>query len=649
MAAEMIYLDFETRSTLELKRVGAWKYSLHPDTEVLCMGYKHEIRPGRAYATNLITSFGTPIIPENQPVKAHNAGFEYAIWHNIMVPRYGWPRIPAEQWFCSAAQAAYHGLPRKLEDAAQALGLDVQKDAEGSRLMKQMSKPRPQWKKTGEGPKWFEDDERLERLYEYCKRDVEVEYALSQALDELPQTERRIWMLDQVINRRGIYCDVELAQSAITIIEDLEDKACAELRELTDGEISTPGQTDKIIDWLVGENLAIPNMQALIVEEFLQRDDLTPKARRILEIRQLHSKASTKKYQAMLESADDDQRMRGLLLYHGAHTSRWTGKRVQPTNFIYPKFSRSEVEHLIIPAIKNHDIEQLEFLFGDPINPLSSALRATMCAAPGKDLIAADYAGIENRVLLWRAVDTVALAKKRAGIDLYVDMACAIFGCKYDELKTLVNKSNTDAVFKRFVGKRAVLGAGYQMGAPRFRAQCAEKGVEIDEELAEKTIRAYRRKYNKIAQYWYRLNDLALERTGPFSMKGKFLQFKMKSGALLNYYDPRITTNRFGEPTLSYMGVDAVSRKWVRMDTYGGKLTENEIQKLSRDIMVGGMMRAEAARYPIIFNVYDELIAEVDKDFGSVDEFVGLLCQQPPWAEGCPISAEGWRGERYRK
>jgi DNA polymerase len=643
----MIYIDFETRSELDLKKVGAWKYSLHPSTEVMCLAARREVPSDLI----LLIDFDLETLEyAGENIEAHNAFFEFAIWHNILVPRYGWPAIPEDRWYCSAAKAAYHGLPRKLEEACLALDLDTQKDMEGSRLMKQMAKPRPKWKKTGKGPKWFEDEDQLERLYAYCEGDVAAEYALSQALDDLPKMERKIWLLDQTINRRGVYCDVELAQSAVEIIEILEDKAKIELREITEGRVSTPGQRDKILYWLINENsIFLPNMQAKTIEEALGRDDLTPKARKVLEIRQLHSKASTKKYQAMLNAADEDQRMRDLLMYHGAHTSRWTGKRVQPTNFFTPKFGRSFIEHLIIPEIKDHNIEMLEFLCGDPLTPLSSTLRATMCAAPGKDLIGADYAGIENRVLLWRVGDLEALDKINRGVDLYIDMACLIFGCKYEDLKALVNKGDLEGTFKRSVGKRAVLGAGYQMGPPRFQAQCAEYGTEIDMELAERTIQAYRQKYRKIVRHWWKINDQAIKKTGPFSVDKKFLKFKMKSGAVLNYYDPELTLNRFHEPALSYMMVDSGTRKWVRTETYGGKLTENEIQKLSRDIMVLGMMRAEAAGYPIIFNVYDELVAEVDKGFGSIEEFVSLLCQRPSWAKTCPISAEGWRGERYRK
>lgn len=665
----MIYIDFETRSELDLLSVGAWKYSCHPSTEIICMAFKIIEEPAEILAIDEINKRWDDItkdyldycdsnelkrqfieyIIELGNFEAHNAFFEFAIWHNILVQRYQWPAIPDDHWYCSAAKAAYHGLPRKLEDVALALDLVNKKDNEGHRLMLQMSKPRSTWKKHGRGSKWFEDEKRLNRLYQYCKQDVETEYELSCALDELPKTERKLWLLDQKINRRGIYCDVELAKSAVSIIETLETDANKELYEITDGMVSTPGQIDKIIDWLVGENIGIPNLQAPVVSEFLERDDLTPRARRVLEIRQLHARSATDKYYAMIEGADDDNRLRDLLFYYGAHTGRWTGKRVQPTNMYTPVFSQSEIEYIIVDAIKRRDIDELTWLFGDPIVPLSSALRATICAKPGYDLIGADYDGIEACVLLWRVGDTEALEKIRNGIDLYVDLASIIYQIDYEELIYLIKKKDKDAIFKRTVGKTTFLSAIYQVGATTLKKRFDKYKIEVDDLFTEKLIYIFRQKYKKIVNHWYWLNDCAIEKKGPFSIKNKFLQFQLPSGRKLQYYDPELTLNRFHRPALSYMAIDSASKKWRREQTYGGKLTENETQATSRDIMIMGMLRAENAGYPIIFNVYDELIAEIHKSFGSIDEFVSLLCKGSKWTKGCPISAEGWRGKRYRK
>jgi DNA polymerase len=652
----MIYIDFETRSELEIQNVGAWKYSCHPSTKIYCMAYKIDTIPTDIFIREEINQIWDDLkfpddtddtknmfidhISKFEKLEAHNAFFEYAIWHNIMVARYNWPVIPEDRWYCSAAKAAYHGLPRKLDDVCLALNLDVKKDKEGSRLMKQMCKPRPKWKKTKQGPKWFEDDEKLKRLYEYCKQDVRAEYALSQALDDLPRTERKLWLLDQKINRRGIFCDYDVANSAITIIETLETNANLELHQITDGLVSTPNQTAKILDWLVRENLELPNMQAPTVTEALERTDLTPNARRVLEIRQLHGKASTKKFSAMKDRADViDQRIRDTLLYHGAHTGRWTGIGIQPQNYYRPDFERSEIELLAIPAILRHDTDELKFLFGSPITPLSSSLRSTLCAAPGYDLIGADYTSIEARTLLWLVKDTDALKLIEQGIDLYIDMAASIYGVPYGQ----VTKA------QRQLGKTAILGLGYGMGVDKFFQTCLNFGIEIDYSLAEKTVSIYRKKYRKVVRYWWKINQHAINATGPFSKHDRFLQLKLPSGRPLHYYDPELTLNRFHNPALSYMSVNSTTRKWEREETYGGKLTENIVQAIARDIMAVGMLRAEKARYPIVMTVHDEVVAEVPRGFGSINEFVDLLCQKEQWYKDCPVSAEGWRGRRYRK
>lgn len=636
----MIYIDFETRSELDIKSVGAWKYSCHPSTEVLCIAsFNPEYSQIDLFRKEKL-NISLPLFKPGESFEAHNAFFEYAIWHNIMVSRYGWPVVPEDQWYCSAAKAAYHGLPRKLEDAGKALNLDVQKDAEGSRLMLQMSKPRPNWKKTGKSPKWFEDKARLERLYEYCKQDVRAEYALSQALDDLPRTERKLWLLDQKINRRGIYCDVELANSAIEIIETLEADANLELHRITDGMVSTPNQRDRILTWLADECYRPEDLTADTVEWELKNGRLTPNARRVLEIRQLHSKASTKKFTAMIDRADEiDWRIRDTLFFHGAHTGRWTGTGIQPQNYYRPDFERPEIELLAIPAILRHDADELEFLFGSPITPLSSSLRATLCAAPGHDLIGADYASIEARVLLWLVKDKDALELIEQGIDLYVDMAAAIYGIPSEQ----VTKA------QRQLGKTAILGLGYGMGVDKFFSTCSNFGIKIDYFLAEKTVSIYRQKYRKVVRFWWQINQHAINTTGPFSKHGRFLQLRLPSGRPLHYCDPELTLNRFHEPALSYMSINPRTQKWEREETYGGKLTENMVQAISRDIMALGMLRAENAGYPIVMTVHDEVVAEVSKEFGSVDEFVHLFCQKEKWYKDCPVSAEGWRGERYRK
>lgn len=659
MTEAHLTIDFETRSEIDIRKVGAWLYSMHPSTEVLCMAQKAGDTPVKLLSPDLFyvhsKSKVRTVLGDYFTLEAHNAGFEYAIWHNIMCKRFNWPQISVDRWSCSAAKAASYGLPRSLDGASRAMGLATQKDMSGHRLMLKMCKPRTKWRKTGEGEKWHEDSDDLNRLYEYCKTDVETEYELSSALKPLPSFEKKIWALDQVINRRGISCDLGLVHSAIKMIAALEGDAKDEIFDLTDGEVGSLGQVAKIIEFLHNtfDYFDIENLQAETVEELL-KGHLYPKAKRILELRQLHSKASTKKYKAMLARSDAAGKIRDTLMYHGAHTGRWAGMGIQPHNYLKPVFDRLSIENLAIPAIKAGYVDELSLMFGSPMDALASSLRASLCAADGKTLIGADYSAIEARVLLWLVNDEAALDLYYSGECLYRDMASRIYNKPINE----ITKEQRD------LGKRAVLGLGYQMGPPRFKSSCWEYGkVKVDLFFAKKVVKIYRDRYVKVKDFWKDVNRSAInavkiksneyyhavgDKGLGFEYKPPFLYCHLPSGRKLAYKDPSLYLGKYDKVALRYWGVDSKTRKWTRQDTYGGKLVENIVQATARDIMAEGMLRAEAADYPIVLTVHDEVIAEPTRD-KTVEEFVDLLTEVPEWAEGCPIDAEGWKGQRYRK
>lgn len=686
----MIYIDFETRSECDLKRAGAWKYSLHPSTEVL--GYADAVDNSEVESTFLeIIEIKEqkevdPLVsllfqlPEwarkiektvaietddsalysppdfislitDHGIEAHNAGFEFAIWHNIMMPRYGWPEVPPDRWYCSAAKAAAYGLPRSLEGAAAAMGLPVQKDMAGRALMLKLCKPRPMWKKKGTGDKYFGTLEEFERLEAYCRQDVETEYALSQALEALSPLEDKIWRLDQTINRRGVFCDLGLVNRAIEVAKAEEQRGKAEISRLTNGEVASPNQVAKLKEYLNKiYSLHLTDLTADTVDQELIQCEKVKTGKRniaiksLLQLRQRHSKSSVKKFLAMRDRACDDGRIRETLLYHGAHTGRWTGVGIQPHNYPRPQFNRATVEGIIIPAVLDGDVDSLNFYCGSVSGALSSMLRSALYAAPGHELIGADYSSIEARVLLWLADDQKALAKIRAGVDLYVDMAATIYG--KDPLA--VTKA------ERALGKVAVLGLGYQMGPSKFHKTCESWGIPIDVVFAERVVDTYRAKYSTVVKLWRKLEFAAKSalKYSPnkwYEHQPPFLFLKLPSGRRMAYKDPKIEPGPYQNESLTYMRVDPVSRKWVRAHTYGGMLVENMVQATSRDIMAEGMLRAEAAGYPVVMSVHDEVVAEVPSGFGNVDEFVNLLCRGSDWADGCPIAAEGWRGKRYRK
>jgi DNA polymerase bacteriophage-type len=360
-------VDFESRSACNLKKSGAYKYSEHPTTDILCLAFRlpnwkkgktalwHPAFPHLGMKESgidpLVELFNWIITGEL--VEAHNAMFERALWRNIAVPRLGWPAIAGDQWRCSAAKAAAHALPRGLDDAAGALGLSIRKNAVGSKVMMKMNKPRKPrkaevvaWQKEhGNAPMpllYHESKELLDTLFAYCRQDVLTEEAVSDAVPDLSEAEQTLYTLDQTMNERGFLLDMDAVSCALDLIGAETNRLNGELKILTGGCPDKATQRKKMHDWFLDQWVIIEDTKAGTVDEALKRDDLTPKVRRGLELLQSLSRSSTAKFEAMRNWACHDGRVRGGLLYHGASTGRWSGAGVQPHNF--PRGSVKDID-----------------------------------------------------------------------------------------------------------------------------------------------------------------------------------------------------------------------------------------------------------------------------------------------------------------
>lgn len=359
--------DFETRSAANIKKVGSWKYSLDPTTEALCMAFRlphwkkgrtglwHPAFPHVGLeehgVEDLMELFNWII--EGELVEAHNAWFERGIWRNVMERFHGWPAMGTKQWRCSAAKAAAHALPRKLEHLGPALDLPIRKDEVGHKTMMKMNKPRKPkkaevtaWQKEhGDAPMpllWHETLEMLNILFAYCRIDVLAEECASQTIPDLSASETEIYLLDQIINERGFLLDMDAVAVALELIEQETTKLNGELKILTGGSPDKASQRQKMHNWFLDQWVIIEDTKAGSVDEALKRDDLPPKARRGLELLQTLGRSSTAKYEAMHNHACPDGRVRGGLLYHGASTGRWSGSGVQPHNF--PRGSVKDID-----------------------------------------------------------------------------------------------------------------------------------------------------------------------------------------------------------------------------------------------------------------------------------------------------------------
>lgn len=649
-------VDFETRSSLDLKLVGAYRYATDPSTRILCMAYKlpnQDVKlwhPGLDAPNDLFFW-----VEDGGLVEAHNAEFEFVIW-NFVGRRMGWPALHWSQLICSAAKSAAMGLPRALEDVCDVLDTVIKKDQDGKKIMLRLSKLKKPSKKD---PDCFDDDpEKRKKLYSYCIDDVLSEQGVSEMLPDLTPRQQKFWAMTARINERGVHCDVELSRIAYNFAKRFEIDIQRELKIISKGLVSTAKQVAKIKAYLEARGFVIENLQAKTIDAFLMASPELPfDVRRILEIRQAINKSSVGKFSKMLSTAGADQRIRGTLLFHGAGTGRDAGRLIQPQN--YPRGVGKKGDE-ILAVLALDDYELFKERYPNVFQALSNCLRGMLRAGPGNTLLAGDFAGIEARGVMWLAGQDDALEDYRNNVDQYIKMASNIYNKPIQEI-------NKDSV-ERFLGKQSVLGSGYGMGKDKFKITCAGYGVDVSIELAEKAVKTYRNTFYKVPQMWRNYEAAfinAIERPGrvfkankcSFYVDGAWAFIVLPSGRRIAYKDPQLVTSQspWGErKQIVYWAEDTQTKQWRPEKTYGGKITENICQAVSFDLMIEACARHEMNDFPIVMRVHDELIAEVkdegdEKNQRNLNEFMRLMKVLPPWAEGFPIEVEGHYGERYRK
>lgn len=716
-------MDFETRSCVDLKKVGASVYARHPSTEVLCLAWGKTLedvqlwRPCDPAPEALLDAVRWGI----EEFEAHNVFFERNVWRWICHERFGWPDICFDRWRCSMAAACYRTLPRSLEGAGQALEVEIKKDKAGKAIMQRLCKPIAS-RRTAEnamlfqklaGAQFDDDPRKLEELYRYCEQDVRSEMTISQKLGELPRAELNVWQIDQRVNLRGVCVDRKALEDSLAVVESSYKQCCEEITSLTSGEITSPKQVAAIRTWIGHRTGDVPSdLSAETVSAWLDREDLPKPARRILQIRQQSALASTAKIKAMLQRADEDCRVRGTLIYHGATTGRWAGSGIQIQNYPRGRLSQNEVDlvHRLLPRRSGR---ALDLLLAPPLECISSSLRSMITSGEGKRLLVCDFASIEARVLAWIAGQEDLLGIFRRGGDVYVEMASRIYDVSPDQ----VTKA------QRFVGKTAILGLGYGMGWRAFINTCQRMaGVKIDAKLSKRVVSVYRETNDRIKSLWGEVGTAAIRaiETGRRHDVGRlridsdddWLTIQLPSKRKLHYRRPHLVevtapwslgyrgdiegADRLGEwlqsigvdvgefedgtwvgcdvpfdvakilksagircqlekkepqqiKQIQFWGVDSVSKKWTTQRTYAAKLVENIVQAVARDFLVEAMYRCEKAGYEIVGTVHDEIIAERDTGQGSLEEFESLMKRVPVWGLGCPIEVEGYEAKRYRK
>ncbi|MBS5976845.1 MAG: DNA polymerase [Actinomyces urogenitalis] len=637
-------IDIETFSKASLPSVGVYRYAADESFEILLFAYAVDggevqivdLARGEQIPGDVLDALEDPGVVKS----AFNAAFE-----RVCLSAHLGHRLDPEGWRCSMVWASFAGVPLDLAGVAKALHLETEKMGEGKNLIRYFSLPAKPTKANGGRernlPEHAPDD--WETFKAYCKRDVEVELAITKRLHAMPMPAREwdnYWD-DQRINDRGVRIDADLATAAVDADNTGRASALERMRELT--RVDNPASVTQLLAWLRSQGLQIDSLAKADVAAALE-GALEGDVAEVLALRQEMAKSSVKKYERMLACRCPDGRAHGLLQFMGAgRTGRWAGRLVQVQNL--PRQSISDLE-AAADLVRTGHADMLETLWGSAPQVLSELIRAAFVAEPGSRFLVADYSAIEARTIAWLAGEQWVLDLFEAGGDIYCETGTRMF-------RQVVEKHSP----LRQRAKVAVLACGYQGGVGALKTMGGEKLGLSEDEMAD-IVAAWRAANPKIAQLWWDINAAAIAviKDGGARAVGRIrlahdkgaLIITLPSGRPLVYPSPRIGENRFGGESITHMGV-GVNRKWGRIETYGGKLTENIVQATARDILAHAIARLERSGYPVVMHIHDEVVTEVPEGRGSVEELCALMSQAPPWADGLPLAAEGFESTYYRK
>lgn len=643
---QTLEMDIETFSDVDLIKCGVYAYADSPAFEVLLFAYSFDGEETQiidlAQGETIPAEVEAAIFDDSVTKTAFNANFE-----RTCLSRFFGTRLSPDSWHCSAVQAALLALPRSLEDVGAVLGLDKQKMKEGKELIRYFCMPCKPTKANGGRTRNLPHHapEKWELFKTYCKRDVDVEKAIRQKLHgfPVPESEMEMYRLDQEINDRGVLVDLALVHQAISCERLHKEIVTKRAYELTG--LENPNSVAQMKGWLEEKGLEIESLSKQAVSELIKETD--GEVEELLRLRLLMAKTSVKKYEAMERSVCSDGRVHGLLQFYGANrTGRWAGRLVQVQNL--PQNHIVDLE-LARSLVKQGWFEEVELFYDSTPNVLSELIRTAFVPKEGCRFIVADFSAIEARVLAWLSGEQWRLDVFASHGKIYEASASAMFHVPIEEITKSSPLRQKGKISELALGYGGSVGALTSMGA-------LDMGL-AEEELSP-LVSTWRNANPHITQFWWDVDAAAIKtvtekketRVGriTFFYQSGILFVMLPSGRRLAYVKPRMDVNKFGRNGLTYEGISE-SGKWGRIETYGPKLVENIVQGTARDLLAEAMLRLKKRGYQIVMHIHDEAVLEVPNGVGSVKEVCSIMAEQPEWAEGLPLRADGYECVFYKK
>ena len=642
---KQISIDIETYSSTDLNQTGVYRYANSDDFELLLFGYAADFGPvkvvditqGEKIPTEILKALDDPTIIKS----AFNAQFE-----RVCLSRFVGHRLKPVSWHCSRVWSASLGLPLSLRDVGTVLGLPRQKITAGKELVRYFCTPCKPTKSNQNRTRNFpyHAPDKWQQFKQYNQRDVEVEMEITKKLERFPvsQNEWENYWMDQDINDRGIPIDQQLVNNAIKCQNIFHDQYLQTAKELT--QLSNPNSPLQLKDWLHQQGIKTNSLSKASVAQLLQTT--TGTVHQVLALRQLLSKSSVKKYQAMQKAMCQDGRVHGLLQFYGANrTGRWAGRLVQVQNL--PRNSMPDLEEAR-ELVKQGNVPALAMLYDSVPDVLSQLIRTAFIPSKNHHFYVADFSAVEARVIAWLSNEKWRQESFAKNEDIYCASASQMFGVP-------VVKHGINGELRQ-KGKIAELALGYGGSIGALKAMGATKLGLTDDELPP-LVQMWRNASPHIVQFWWDVDKAAKEcikthlpqttHGMKFIYRSGCMFLRLRSGRYLCYPKPKIGTNRFGSESITFMGINTV-KKWDRIETYGAKLVENIVQATSRDLLAEAMRRLEATENTVVMHIHDEAVIDAPSN-RSLDTMVQLMTEVPDWANGLILNAAGFVSDFYKK